>query len=90
MVRKLGSLNTNHVTETQVGRPAAPSKLNVKFSYDFSSFSFSGTGGMRDSLEGTGSAQNDLIHLQRRVGLFSGVALIVGTMIGKYDASGFI
>ncbi|XP_055635136.1 b(0,+)-type amino acid transporter 1 isoform X1 [Toxorhynchites rutilus septentrionalis] len=43
----------------------------------------SGTGGMRDSLEGTGSAQNDLIHLKRRVGLFSGVALIVGTMIGS-------
>ncbi|XP_052865751.1 b(0,+)-type amino acid transporter 1 isoform X1 [Anopheles cruzii] len=43
----------------------------------------SGTGGMRDALEGPGSAQNDLIHLKRRVGLFSGVALIVGTMIGS-------
>ncbi|XP_040160882.1 b(0,+)-type amino acid transporter 1 isoform X3 [Anopheles arabiensis] len=38
---------------------------------------------MRDALEGPGSAQNDAIHLKRRVGLFSGVALIVGTMIGS-------
>lgn len=44
----------------------------------------SGTGGMRDTLEGTGTTQNDPIHLKRRVGLFSGVALIVGTMIGKF------
>ncbi|KAG4076090.1 hypothetical protein HA402_011436 [Bradysia odoriphaga] len=43
----------------------------------------SGTGGMRDSLEGTGAKKNDAVHLQRRVGLFSGVALIVGTMIGS-------
>ncbi|XP_050069363.1 b(0,+)-type amino acid transporter 1 isoform X1 [Anopheles maculipalpis] len=43
----------------------------------------SGTGGMRDALEGPGAAQNDIIHLKRRVGLFSGVALIVGTMIGS-------
>uniref|UniRef100_A0A182N4W8 b(0,+)-type amino acid transporter 1 n=1 Tax=Anopheles dirus TaxID=7168 RepID=A0A182N4W8_9DIPT len=43
----------------------------------------SGTGGMRDALEGPGAAQNDAIHLKRRVGLFSGVALIVGTMIGS-------
>uniref|UniRef100_A0A1B6DUD2 b(0,+)-type amino acid transporter 1 n=1 Tax=Clastoptera arizonana TaxID=38151 RepID=A0A1B6DUD2_9HEMI len=40
-----------------------------------------GTGG--DKLEGTDSTQDDAIHLQRRVGLFSGVALIVGTMIGS-------
>lgn len=43
----------------------------------------SGTGRMRKSLEGTGTAPNDAIHLQRRVGLLSGVALIVGTMIGS-------
>ncbi|XP_053671342.1 b(0,+)-type amino acid transporter 1 [Anopheles nili] len=43
----------------------------------------SGTGGMRDALEGPGSTPNDIIHLKRRVGLFSGVALIVGTMIGS-------
>ncbi|XP_013098652.1 b(0,+)-type amino acid transporter 1 isoform X3 [Stomoxys calcitrans] len=43
----------------------------------------SGTGGMRKSLERKGSAPNDAVHLQRRVGLFSGVALIVGTMIGS-------
>lgn len=43
----------------------------------------SGTGGMRKSLEGSGSTPNDIVHLKRRVGLFSGVALIVGTMIGK-------
>ncbi|KAG8320114.1 hypothetical protein J6590_076315 [Homalodisca vitripennis] len=40
-----------------------------------------GAGG--DKLEGTDSAQDDTLHLQRRVGLFSGVALIVGTMIGS-------
>lgn len=38
---------------------------------------------MRDSLERKGSTANDIIHLKRRVGLFSGVALIVGTMIGS-------
>lgn len=43
----------------------------------------SGTGGMRKSLEGSGSTPNDIVHLKRRVGLFSGVALIVGTMIGS-------
>lgn len=36
-----------------------------------------------DQLEGPGSIENDTIHLKRRVGLISGVALIVGTMIGK-------
>lgn len=55
------------------------------FSVVFSSSPFPGTGGMRDALEGPGSAPNDIIHLKRRVGLFSGVALIVGTMIGEYQ-----
>ncbi|CAH1173450.1 unnamed protein product [Phaedon cochleariae] len=36
-----------------------------------------------DQLEGTGSIADDAIHLKRRVGLVSGVALIVGTMIGS-------
>ncbi|KAK7793926.1 hypothetical protein R5R35_011856 [Gryllus longicercus] len=36
-----------------------------------------------DQLEGPGAAENDPLHLKRRVGLFSGVALIVGTMIGS-------
>ncbi|CAH0553340.1 unnamed protein product [Brassicogethes aeneus] len=36
-----------------------------------------------DQLEGPGSIENDSIHLKRRVGLISGVALIVGTMIGS-------
>lgn len=40
-----------------------------------------GPGG--DQLEGTDSIKDDPLHLERRVGLFSGVALIVGTMIGK-------
>lgn len=35
-----------------------------------------------DQLEGSGPAENDALHLKRRVGLISGVALIVGTMIG--------
>lgn len=29
------------------------------------------------------STKGDTLYLERRVGLFSGVALIVGTMIGK-------
>lgn len=36
-----------------------------------------------DQLEGSGSIEDDTLHLKRRVGLISGVALIVGTMIGK-------
>lgn len=43
----------------------------------------SGTGRLRDPLEENGTKANDLVHLKRRVGLFSGVALIVGTMIGS-------
>lgn len=35
-------------------------------------------------LEGSDAAPDDPVHLKRRVGLFSGVALIVGTMIGKF------
>lgn len=38
---------------------------------------------MRKSLEGSQSKEEDLVYLERRVGLFSGVALIVGTMIGS-------
>lgn len=38
-----------------------------------------------DQLEGSGTIENDTIHLKRRVGLISGVALIVGTMIGKFS-----
>ena len=39
------------------------------------------TGG--DKLEGSDTIKNDAVHLKRRLGLFSGVALIVGTMIGE-------
>ncbi|XP_076250633.1 L-type amino acid transporter sobremesa isoform X1 [Rhynchophorus ferrugineus] len=42
-----------------------------------------GTGAGPDELEGPGPTENDPIHLKRRVGLVSGVALIVGTMIGS-------
>lgn len=35
-----------------------------------------------NQLERSRSTENDPIHLKRRVGLVSGVALIVGTMIG--------
>ena len=34
-------------------------------------------------LEGTDPEENNSVHLKRRVGLVSGVALIVGTMIGS-------
>lgn len=34
-------------------------------------------------MEGRQSKEEDLVYLERRVGLFSGVALIVGTMIGS-------
>ena len=39
--------------------------------------------GHKDVLERRDSVPNDSIHLKRRVGLISGIALIVGTMIGK-------
>lgn len=41
------------------------------------------TGRRRNSLEGTCTKAKDTIQLEKRLGLFSGVALIVGTMIGK-------
>ena len=40
-------------------------------------------GGRSGGLEGTDPEANDSVHLKRRVGLVSGVALIVGTMIGS-------
>ncbi|XP_071569042.1 b(0,+)-type amino acid transporter 1 isoform X2 [Temnothorax nylanderi] len=40
-------------------------------------------GGGSGGLEGTDAEANDPVHLKRRVGLVSGVALIVGTMIGS-------
>ncbi|XP_074113359.1 b(0,+)-type amino acid transporter 1 isoform X2 [Cotesia typhae] len=40
-------------------------------------------GGRRGGLEGKDPETNDPVHLKRRVGLVSGVALIVGTMIGS-------
>ncbi|XP_050460053.1 b(0,+)-type amino acid transporter 1-like isoform X1 [Cataglyphis hispanica] len=40
-------------------------------------------GGGCGGLEGTDAEANDAVHLKRRVGLVSGVALIVGTMIGS-------
>ncbi|CAB3384908.1 Hypothetical predicted protein [Cloeon dipterum] len=39
--------------------------------------------GQEHMLEGQGAAKDDALHLKRRLGLFSGVALIVGTMIGS-------
>lgn len=38
---------------------------------------------MRNTLEESGAKTDNVVHLKRRLGLFSGVALIVGTMIGK-------
>ncbi|XP_015596767.1 b(0,+)-type amino acid transporter 1 isoform X2 [Cephus cinctus] len=40
-------------------------------------------GGGIGGLEGTDPEENNPVHLKRRVGLVSGVALIVGTMIGS-------
>ncbi|CAK9821767.1 b(0,+)-type amino acid transporter 1 [Anthophora retusa] len=40
-------------------------------------------GGGGGGLEGTDPEENNSVHLKRRVGLVSGVALIVGTMIGS-------
>lgn len=42
-----------------------------------------GPGRVRKSMAGSQSKEDDLVYLERRVGLFSGVALIVGTMIGS-------
>lgn len=40
-------------------------------------------GGGGTGLEGTDAEEDNSVHLKRRVGLVSGVALIVGTMIGS-------
>lgn len=40
-------------------------------------------GRMRESMEGSGAKTKDPVQLQKRLGLFSGVALIAGTMIGN-------
>lgn len=42
-------------------------------------------GRMRDSLERSGTKTKDPVQLQKRLGLFSGIALIVGTMIGGFN-----
>ena len=42
---------------------------------------------MRESMERSSSKAKDPVQLQKRLGLFSGVALIVGTMIGKGEKS---
>lgn len=42
---------------------------------------------MRDEVERSSSKAKDPVQLQKRLGLFSGVALIVGTMIGKGEIS---
>lgn len=38
---------------------------------------------MREPMEGSGPKAKDPVQLEKRLGLFSGVALIVGTMIGN-------
>lgn len=40
-------------------------------------------GGMRKSMERSGTKTKDPVQLEKRLGLFSGVALIAGTMIGN-------
>lgn len=45
-------------------------------------------GGGGGGVEGTDPEENNSVHLKRRVGLVSGVALIVGTMIGNGDKRG--
>lgn len=47
-------------------------------------FSLFRPGRLRDSMERSGTKTKDPVQLQKRLGLFSGVALIVGTMIGKF------
>ncbi|CAO1440859.1 unnamed protein product [Diamesa tonsa] len=42
-----------------------------------------GSGGMRDPLEGRETTKKNSVHLERRMGLFSGIALILGTQIGS-------
>jgi len=60
-----------------VGDAAGSSEADASLS------EMAGPGG--DKLEGTDAIEDDALHLKRRVGLFSGVALIVGTMIGEYS-----
>lgn len=47
-------------------------------------------GGGGGGVEGTDPEENNSVHLKRRVGLVSGVALIVGTMIGSNQSNLFI
>ena len=70
-----GIANGNGHTIT-VGDAAGASEADASLS------EVAGPGG--DKLEGTDATEDDAVHLKRRVGLFSGVALIVGTMIGEY------
>ena len=46
-----------------------------------------GSGGMRDPLEGREATKTNSVHLERRMGLFSGIALILGTQIGTLPFS---
>lgn len=57
----------------------------LAFTHYYSNLIFAkGGGGLRNMLERDVTKKEDAVHLEKRLGLFSGVALIVGTMIGKF------
>lgn len=78
-VQQLGGEEQQQHQQQQPGSPAGPGGAAPGGSLGNDE---DGGGGPR-GLEGADPEKDDPVHLKRRVGLVSGVALIVGTMIGS-------
>lgn len=75
--------NNNHLSQIEDGMAKSTTTNFRGRQTQASAPDPSGPGGMWDTMEGQGTKTKDTIQLQKRMGLFSGVALIVGTMIGS-------
>ncbi|KAL7019729.1 hypothetical protein ACKWTF_011223 [Chironomus riparius] len=75
--------NNNHLSQIDSGMVKNSTTNYRGRSSETSASDPSGARGMRNSMEGSGPKANHAVELKKRMGLFSGIALIVGTMIGS-------